>query len=38
MVVAIEPGIYIEQEFGIRIEDTVLIKENDCEILTSAMY
>jgi Xaa-Pro aminopeptidase len=38
MVVAIEPGIYIKQEFGIRIEDTVLIKEDGCEVLTSATY
>ena len=28
MVVTVEPGIYIPNEFGIRIEDTVLIKDN----------
>jgi Xaa-Pro aminopeptidase len=38
MTVTVEPGIYIEQEFGIRIEDTILIKEDGCEILTSATY
>jgi Xaa-Pro aminopeptidase len=38
MALTVEPGIYIEREFGIRIEDTILIKENGCELLTSAAY
>ena len=28
MVFTIEPGVYIDGEFGIRIEDTVLLTEN----------
>lgn len=35
MVFAIEPGLYYpEKNFGIRIEDTVLITKDGCEILT----
>jgi Xaa-Pro aminopeptidase len=38
MTLTTEPGIYLEQEFGVRIEDTILIKEDGCEVLTSATY
>jgi Xaa-Pro aminopeptidase len=34
MVVTIEPGIYIPNKLGIRIEDTILIKSGAPEILT----
>jgi Xaa-Pro aminopeptidase len=34
MVVTIEPGIYLQGEFGIRIEDMVAVTRTGCEVLT----
>lgn len=33
MLITIEPGIYLEGKFGVRIEDTTIVGENGCEIL-----
>jgi Xaa-Pro aminopeptidase len=36
MLMTIEPGVYIPEKFGIRIEDTVLINKNGCNTLTKS--
>ncbi len=38
MVFTIEPGIYIPNKYGVRIEQTILVKDNDVEILGYAPF
>ncbi|HOO47667.1 MAG TPA: M24 family metallopeptidase, partial [Deltaproteobacteria bacterium] len=35
MVVTVEPGIYVPDKFGIRLEDMFLITDNSCQRITN---
>ena len=36
MIIANEPGTYIPEKYGIRIEDTILVEKNGCTVLTKS--
>jgi len=36
-VITVEPAVYLDGKFGIRIEDDVLITENGCKVLTTRL-
>jgi Xaa-Pro aminopeptidase len=36
MVITIEPGLYLKNNIGVRIEDTIVVKKDGVEILTES--
>lgn len=37
MVITVEPGIYIPEKFGVRVEDMVLVKKKRAKVLTKKL-
>ena len=35
MIFSIEPGIYLEGNFGVRVEDLVMVTKDRCQVLNS---
>jgi Xaa-Pro aminopeptidase len=33
MVFTIEPGIYLPEQFGVRIEDTIIVRKDGAEVM-----
>ena len=36
IVMSVEPGIYLDGQFGVRIEDIVMVTEDGCEVITKS--
>ena len=36
VIMTVEPGIYLPEKFGVRIEDMVVVKQNGCENITKS--
>ena len=35
MIFSIEPGVYLEGDFGVRVEDLVMVTLDGCQVLNS---
>ena len=35
MTFSIEPGVYLEGDFGVRVEDLVMVTQDGCQVLNS---